>query len=395
MRCRSLLSLILFCTGCGGASTRPVATSPKPTPPAAPAPIPTAPAPTPAAEAAPSIASAEDPKRWLRVHVGTRLTSVEGTELLHDATGQHWFSLKGDELERIGNWNLDRFLVAGKDENGELHPRRLKWVVGDARGPLYAFVDEIDAPCASVAEPFFLHFVEGEWRSTSIALGDPTPPRPLRSGDFGAGLVLVDSVNPCGHGGRPFDYRPRLHGGSARWPSPRHFTAPFMRARKTFSEIAFESFALTPRGDLVVLGFRRGRDQNGELSDIGLALEIFRVGAKRTEIVPLPEWEPQYSTKLGLEIGSENEIILAAPNGDEQLVYRGGTWAVTERTPSEDEKIAERVSDALSAAPLLVDGEPFMLLDAFRHAGVLFFVGTAGNREITFVESRVRWRAAP
>lgn len=334
-----------------------------------------------------------DSSRWLLVHAGSRLAPVAGTEWLHDATGHHWFSARDGNVERKTS-GLEPFLVSSKDPSGVERARRLRWVVGDARGLRYAYVEGGGGPCADEdesLEPFLLERAEGEWRVLVLDLRDPSAPLPLRSGDFDGGFVLVDSENSCGHGGLPFNYWLVTRQAPAPWPKPQHFTAPFFLGRRTFSTVAFWTFAVTEREEVVVFGHHHGRNAEGEAEEFGDALELFRPGAETSEVVSIPDEVAEYSSPPLFRVTRE-AIALYSENSITEAVYEAGRWSSKERATTADEQLFERVDAELRAHPLVVEGAPFALSEILRHGGLLWFSGVAGEREVTFVEGRARVR---
>lgn len=349
-----------------------------------------------AASAAPPEAldaSIGDPSSWLLVHAGSRLLPVAGTEWLHDATARHWFLAHDGTIERTTS-GLEPFLVSSKDPSGAERARRLRWVVGDARGLRYAYVEGERGPCADEdesLEPFLLERAEGEWRVLVLELRDPSAPLPLRPGDFDGGFVLVDSENSCGHGGLPFDYWLVTRQAPAPWPKPQHFTAPFFLGRRTFSTVAFWTFAVTEREEVVVFGHHHGRNAEGESEEFGDALELFRPGAETSEVVAIPEEVAEYSSPPLFRLTRE-AIALYSENSITEAVYEAGRWSSKERATTADEELFVRVDAELRAHPLVVEGAPFDLSELRRHGGLLWFSGVAGEREVTFVEGRARWK---
>lgn len=365
-----------------------------PVAPGAPAPASTEPAPVVAPSEADSRAEPTfDPTRWLQVHAGSALVPVPGTSLLRDVVGRHWFTVDGETIERATS-GLEPFLAPVKDSSGAERERRLKWVVGDAQGLRYAFVDELNGPCDATTKPVLLERVAREWRSLVIDLRDPSPPLSLCGGDFDGGFVLVDSDNSCGHGGFPFDYWLVTRGRPEPWPSPQRFVAPFMLGKRTFSAVSFAGFGVTDREEVVVFGLHKAPNAAGENDELGFALEVFRPGAEASQIVPVPDELLEAAIADQPEIdGSAARITLRGPHSVSEISYEAGQWSSKERSTTADDELFARLVDELQAHPLLVEGAPFTLLEIVRHAGLRWFSGVAGEREVTFVEGRARWKS--
>jgi hypothetical protein len=381
MRLRHVLPFFWFLAACRGAPV--IRAAPPP-------PAPVGPTITATTQAEPPSESALDPARWIRVHTGSALLPVPGTALLRDETGSTWYAAQGGVLEKTTS-GLEPFLTRVRDPSGTEHERRLKWVVGDAQGLRYAFVDEATGPCDAVLESLLLEQSDGKWRPLALKLRDPSAPEPLRDKTFTDGFALIDSENSCGHGGRPFDYTLVTHPASELWPSPQRFSAPFLFGRRTFSTVAFETFTVTPRGEVVVFGLNKGVDAAGELADRGMALEIFRPSAKASDVVPVPD-------ELGVPdfpelIASSDALMLRARNALDELTYKEGHWSRGERAAKEEDTLFERLDAELRAHPLLLDDAPFTLSHVALHAGLRWFSGTAGDRPYTFVDGSARWRS--
>lgn len=91
--------------------------------------------------------------------------------------------------------------------------------------------------------------------------------------------------------------------------------------------------------------------------------------------------------------GSAARITLRGPHSVSEITYESGQWSSKERSTTADDELFARLVDELQAHPLLVEGAPFTLLEIVRHAGLRWFSGVAGEREVTFVEGRARWKS--
>jgi hypothetical protein len=156
--------------------------------------------------------------------------------------------------------------------------------------------------------------------------------------------------------------------------------------------------AVTPRGDVIVLGPRRRPDATDGFAWEGYALEILRRGAKRTEIVPVEPRDYPGPERPRLVATSTSEIVISGtPEGTNPLstgTYRDGRWTWEERKSTEEEDLHFQLDHELRGAhPLLVGGVPFSLHRVFRHAGAYWFAGKAGDLDVTFVEGRVHWKS--
>jgi hypothetical protein len=330
----------------------------------------------------------------LQVHTGSPLTPVLGTSLLHDATGKNWFSVSGGELERAPAWSIDRVLgMAAEKSDALLREGHIRWAVGDAHGPRYAFFEAYGWPCEPSGESLFLERDDEGWRFIDEPPRHRSPPIALRNGDFAQGSVYVASVDSCGHAGPPFDYSLHTRGVPNSWPSPRRFSAAFMTGRQTFSEVAFSTYAVTPQGDVIVLGRRRRPDATDAFAWDGDALEIFRKGAKRTEIVPV-ETDDRGGPDVPMLVAASTREIVITEDVDsggwlDTGTYKDGRWSWEHRELPPDPTWNDRVNEELR-----VDGVPFTSERTFRHAGVYWLVGKADSIDVTFVEGRVRWKSS-
>ncbi len=319
---------------------------------------------------------------------------MAGTNLLHDATAENWFSLSGDELERAPVWSIDRVLGLPVEKSDKLlRENRIRWAVGDAQGPRYAFFEAPDGPCDASGESFFVERDDEGWRFIDEPPRHRSPPIALHDGNFDRGGVYVASVDSCGHGGPPFDYSLHTRGAPNGWPNPRRFSAPFMTGRQTFSEVAFSTYAVTRDGDVIVLGRRRRPDAIDGFAWDGDALEIFRQGAKKTEIVPVETDDHGIPEVPMIVATSTREIAITEElDSDGWLdtgTYEDGRWSWEHREPPEASTWYERVNESL-----FVEGVPFTVQRIFRHAGAYWLVGTADDLDVTFVEERVRWKSS-
>jgi hypothetical protein len=313
--------------------------------------------------------------------------------LLHDGTAKHWFSVSGDELQRAPRWSIDRLLGIPAEKGDKLlREGRIFWAVGDAQGPRYAFFEAPDGPCDTSGESFFLERDDAGWRLIDGPPRHLSPPIALSNGDFDQGSVYVASIDSCGHGGPPFDYSLHARGVPNTWPSPQRFSAPFMVGRQTFSVVAVATYALTPRGDVIVLGPRRRADATDGFAWDGYALEIFRKGAKKTEIVSVETDDRGFPEAPTIVAASTREVVISEDSDHDGWVdtgtYEDGRWSWEHREPAEDS------TDERAHEGLFVDGVPFTVQRTFRHAGVSWLVGKAGSLDVTFVEGQVRWMSS-
>ncbi len=319
---------------------------------------------------------------------------VAGTTLLHDATGKNWFSVRGDELEREPVWSIDRVLGVTAEKSDELlHEADVLWAVGDAEGPQYAYFEGPGFPCEASSESFLLERDDEGWRFIDAPPKDLSPPTALIEGELDRGIVYVSSIDSCGHAGPPFDYSLHTRGAPNRWPSPRRFSTPFMTGRQTFSEVAFSTYSLTPQGDVIVLGRRRRPDPTDGFIWDGYALEVFRKGAKGTEIVPLATDDQDVPADAKIVAASAHEVVISADlDGDGWLdtgTYEEGRWSWEHHEPPDAAVWDERAHEQLR-----VDGVPFTAERMFRHADAYWLVGKADSLDVTFVEERVRWKSS-
>ena len=331
----------------------------------------------------------------LQILTGSQLSPVTGTNYLHDTTGKIWLLVDGTELLRVAALSIDRLLGLSDEKSQErLRGARVTWAVGDATGPRYALVQSGNPPCSGEANSFnsFLKRDDKGWHFIDEPSSDRSPPVAPSNGDFNQGLVYIDSVNSCAHAGPPFDYKIVTRGVINHWPKPRRFSAPFMSGRRTFSEVAFSQFKITPQGDLVVLGRYRHSPHSDNAGSMGSALEIFRKGAKTTELVEIEPGDDGLNEPK-LFAASSNEIVLTRGELDWSEIgsYRDGTWTWKRANENSDNAFDDHVQELL-AAPRLMSGEPFVLERAFRHANVNWLVGRAGSLDVTYFEGSVRWK---
>lgn len=352
--------------------------------------------------------------RWLEVMTGSPLSPAFGTNALHDEAGKTWFSLSGNELGKVPAWSIERMHgLSGEKREEFLRGVRVEWAVGDATGPRYALARTGETSCPSEGS-FFLERDHQGWHLLDEPPSDRSPPLALSSGDFNKGIVYVDSVNSCGHGGPPMDYDLRTRGAANSWPNPRRFSTKWMTGRQTFSEVAFLAYTITPQGDVVVLGRRRQPDPIDGIAWDGLAVEIFQKGAKKTEIIGVPLEDGGSLEQTTIAAASRREFVVTGiiTNSLKTGSYKDGSWSWKDEVP-EASVWYQRVHDELRTTPLLVStplvrnepritnerrfamAVPFDLHRVFRHANTLWLVGKAGNLDVTFAEGSVRWKTEP
>lgn len=316
---------------------------------------------------------------------------IVGTNLLHDTTGKTWLSLSGDELERTHTWDIEQLLGIPREESDAfLEGARVLWAVGDGNGPRYASIEGGGGLCEPSTVSHFVQQHGAGWRVIDEPVRDRSPPTALPGGALDQGLVYASVTGSCGHGGPPFSYDLHTRTVPNAWPKPQRVTVPFMGGKQAFTIVAFSTYALLPSGDVVVLGGHRKLDARGELSTEGWALEVFRKGAKKTELISVDSGEEGLPDDPIRFAAAAHRIIAAhGPGGGrfDSFTYQYNGWWSESGEALDDAVWSQRAEEEL-----FVNGVPFFIERRFLHAGAHFLVGKAEQLDVAFVERRVHWK---